>query len=155
MPPLPLWSEDRPSILVIACSDGRLETQTDRFLKEELGIRGYDRYYIPGGPGALADSGFEYSRMDAHRKDCRFLHCRGGLPVSGVAGLYSFIGLRLAVRVQRGADLRVLEGEDRGGEQGGVDRPRLSNCERADGNSGGHLHHREERIQTFERCGFH
>ncbi|MBW3625533.1 MAG: hypothetical protein KY468_19220 [Armatimonadetes bacterium] len=67
------WKPDCPSILVIACSDGRLEEQTDRFLKQELGIQGYDRLYVPGGPGALADSGFEYERADRMRKECRFL----------------------------------------------------------------------------------
>lgn len=71
-PSLP-WKPDRPSILVVACSDGRLEEQTDAFLREELGITGYDRLYVPGGPGALAGSGFEYARADQFRKECRFL----------------------------------------------------------------------------------
>ena len=67
------WSAERPSILVIACSDGRMEQQTDAFLKSHLGISGYDRLYIPGGPGALTGSNYEYSRADQHRRECRFL----------------------------------------------------------------------------------
>ncbi len=51
------WSADRPHTLVIACSDGRLQEQTDEFLHRQLGLSGFDRFYVPGGGGALASSG--------------------------------------------------------------------------------------------------
>lgn len=67
------WNRSRPNKLVIACSDGRLQENLDDFLQGHLGIRHYDRLYAPGGPGALASSGFEFSRCDAFRKECLFL----------------------------------------------------------------------------------
>ena len=67
------WSPERPHRLVIACSDGRFQEQLDEFLTQELGIIAYDRLYPPGGPGALATSGFEYARVDLYRRECRFL----------------------------------------------------------------------------------
>jgi hypothetical protein len=67
------WSEKRPAVLVIACSDGRLEAQTDEFIRGKLRIAGYDRLYVPGGPGALASSGLEFLRVDHLRRECQFL----------------------------------------------------------------------------------
>ena len=67
------WSSKRPRVLVIACSDGRLQENLDEFLLDHLGIEHYDRMYAPGGPGALASSGIEYSRADQFRRECAFL----------------------------------------------------------------------------------
>jgi hypothetical protein len=67
------WDPLRPHILVIACSDGRLQEATDEFLARELKITRYDRFYVPGGAGALSPSGMEFSRAEQHRKECRYL----------------------------------------------------------------------------------
>lgn len=67
------WNRQRPSVLVVACSDGRLQENLDDFLTNHLGITHYDRLYAPGGPGALASSGFEFLRSDAFRRECDFL----------------------------------------------------------------------------------
>lgn len=67
------WEQERPHVLVVACSDGRLQEVNDRFLAQELGIRQYDRLYLPGGGGALAVSGFEYLRAANVRRECAFL----------------------------------------------------------------------------------
>lgn len=64
---------DRPQVLVVACSDGRLQRAVDEFLNEGLGISEYDRLIVPGGPGALAGHGFEYSRRDRMMNEMRFL----------------------------------------------------------------------------------
>jgi hypothetical protein len=60
-------------VLVIACSDGRLRKAVDDFVQNHLGILDYDRLYAPGGPGALATSGFELLRSNTFRRDCTFL----------------------------------------------------------------------------------
>jgi len=67
------WSPDRPRILVIACSDGRLQEEVDEFLHRHLHVVRYDRLLLPGGPGALAYSGGELGRAAEHRRECRFL----------------------------------------------------------------------------------
>jgi hypothetical protein len=67
------WNRRRPNKLVIACSDGRLQENLDDFLQGHLGIKHYDRLYAPGGPGALATSGIEFSRSDVFRRACLFL----------------------------------------------------------------------------------
>jgi hypothetical protein len=68
------WERARPHILVVACSDGRLQEATDAFLALELGVRHYDRLYVPGGAGGLAScGGRELLRAVEVRKDCRFL----------------------------------------------------------------------------------
>ena len=36
------WQAVRPRVLVVACSDGRLQTATDDFLTDELGLTEYD-----------------------------------------------------------------------------------------------------------------
>ena len=64
---------DRPQVLVVACSDGRLQRAVDEFLNEGLGISEYDRLIVPGGPGALAGHGFEYSRRDRMMSEMKFL----------------------------------------------------------------------------------
>lgn len=67
------WDPERPHILVVACSDGRLQEATDTFLSRALGVREYDRLYIPGGGGALSASGREFIRASQLRAECRFL----------------------------------------------------------------------------------
>lgn len=67
------WSSDRPHTLVIACSDGRLQEQTDAFLHRQLELAGFDRFYVPGGGGALASSGRDFIRADQLRKECAYL----------------------------------------------------------------------------------
>ena len=57
----------------MACSDGRLQENLDEFLENHLGIVNYDRMYVPGGPGALADSGDELMRRDQLRLESAFL----------------------------------------------------------------------------------
>src|SRR6185295_19840569 len=67
------WSVERPNVLVIACSDGRLQEMTDDFLGDDLGIKRYDRFYAPGGAGALASTGRDFSRARVMRQECRYL----------------------------------------------------------------------------------
>ncbi len=67
------WFVDRPNVLVVACSDGRLQEMTDDFLSRDLGISRYDRFYAPGGAGALASSGRDFSRARQMRQECRYL----------------------------------------------------------------------------------
>jgi hypothetical protein len=44
----------------------------DEFLNSR-GIQHYDRLFVPGGPGALASSGFELLRLDQLRRETKFL----------------------------------------------------------------------------------
>ena len=67
------WDPTRPHILVIACSDGRLQEPTDEFLTRSLGVRQYDRLYVAGGGGALSPSGKDYLRAQQLRRECKFL----------------------------------------------------------------------------------
>jgi len=67
------WSPERPHTLVIACSDGRLQEQTDAFLHHQLELVGFDRFYVPGGGGALASSGRDFIRAEQLRKECGYL----------------------------------------------------------------------------------
>lgn len=67
------WRIERPRVLVVACSDGRLQAQVDEFLAEGLGVTEYDRLYLPGGPGALATSGLDFSRADRAIAELSFL----------------------------------------------------------------------------------
>ncbi len=67
------WNAARPRVLVIACSDGRLQQNVDEFLRNHLGVANYDRLYMPGGPGALAHSGSEFLRADQWRCESNFL----------------------------------------------------------------------------------
>lgn len=67
------WSSDRPSTLVIACSDGRLQEATDEFLAHQLQVTRYDRFYVPGGAGALASTGRDFLRAQQLRRECRYL----------------------------------------------------------------------------------
>ncbi len=67
------WAVERPQVLVVCCSDGRLQEIMDEFLQERLGVRHYDRFYAPGGPGALATSGYEFLRASHYREDTAFL----------------------------------------------------------------------------------
>jgi hypothetical protein len=67
------WSPERPSTLVVACSDGRLQEATDEFLANHLQVTRYDRFYVPGGGGALSASGRDYLRAQQIRRECRYL----------------------------------------------------------------------------------
>lgn len=67
------WSPARPSALVVACSDGRLQEATDAFLAREFRITRYDRFYVPGGGGALASSGTDEARARSMCAECRYL----------------------------------------------------------------------------------
>lgn len=66
------WNSARPGVLVIACSDGRIQEPVDEFLTS-LGVRRYDRMYVPGGPGGLTSSGVAFARADQFRRECEFL----------------------------------------------------------------------------------
>ena len=59
--------------MVVACSDGRLQEATDEFLARELQIRRYDRFYVPGGGGALASSGTDPVRAQQMCAECKYL----------------------------------------------------------------------------------
>ena len=67
------WDSAVPTTLVIACSDGRFQEEVDAFLRDELHIRQYDRFYVPGGGGALASSGIDFTRAHDFRAECNFL----------------------------------------------------------------------------------
>lgn len=67
------WNSNRPHVMVVACSDGRLQANIDDFLHNHLSIDSYDRFYVPGGPGALAKSGHEFLRNDQCWRECIFL----------------------------------------------------------------------------------
>lgn len=67
------WNPNRPHVLVVGCSDGRLQEPTDEFLNDRLGIAHYDRLYLPGGPGALAEAGIEFMRAARIREEFLFL----------------------------------------------------------------------------------
>jgi hypothetical protein len=67
------WNANRPDVLVIACSDGRIQANIDDFLENHLGITAYDRLYLPGGPGGLAGGGAEYLRAAQMVAECTFL----------------------------------------------------------------------------------
>lgn len=67
------WTPERPHTLVVACSDGRLQEATDAFLGRELGLTQFDRFYVPGGGGALAASGRDFIRAQQVRRECAYL----------------------------------------------------------------------------------
>ena len=67
------WTPERPRVLVACCSDGRLQEAIDEFLQTHLGVRDYDRFYAPGGPGALTPGGYEFLRATQYRDDLAFL----------------------------------------------------------------------------------
>ena len=69
----PHWTVERPNVLVVACSDGRLQEVTDAFLSHSLGITRYDRFYAPGGAGALSATGRDFSRARRMREECHYL----------------------------------------------------------------------------------
>jgi hypothetical protein len=76
MPPNPAalrWTPARPNAMVVACSDGRLQEATDEFLARELRITRYDRFYVPGGGGALASSGTDPVRAQQMCAECKYL----------------------------------------------------------------------------------
>jgi hypothetical protein len=76
------WNSARPGVLVIACSDGRVQEPVDEFLATR-GVTHYDRLYVPGGPGALTSSGVSFMRADQFRRECAFL-----IEAHGVADVY-------------------------------------------------------------------
>ena len=67
------WTPARPNALVVACSDGRLQEATDAFLSREFKITRYDRFYVPGGGGALASSGTDADRARQMCAECKYL----------------------------------------------------------------------------------
>ena len=67
------WTPARPNALVIACSDGRLQEATDAFLAREFKITRYDRFYVPGGGGALSSSGTDAVRAQQMCGECKYL----------------------------------------------------------------------------------
>src|SRR4051812_33907830 len=67
------WTPQRPRTLVVACSDGRLQEATDLFLETELGLKEFDRLYVPGGGGALSASDRDVFRAQQLRAECRYL----------------------------------------------------------------------------------
>ena len=67
------WTPARPSALVVACSDGRLQEATDAFLAQQFKITQYDRFYVPGGGGALASSGTDPDRAQKMCIECKYL----------------------------------------------------------------------------------
>jgi hypothetical protein len=67
------WNPARPRVLVVACSDGRLQVATDEFLSGHLGITHYDRLYVPGGAGALSPSGRDFLRAHELQQECLYL----------------------------------------------------------------------------------
>ena len=67
------WTPARPNALVVACSDGRLQQATDEFLAREFKITQYDRFYVPGGGGALASSGTDAVRAQQMCAECKYL----------------------------------------------------------------------------------
>jgi hypothetical protein len=67
------WTAGRPDALVVACSDGRLQEATDAFLSREFRITRYDRFYVPGGGGALASSGTDADRAQRMCAECKYL----------------------------------------------------------------------------------
>ena len=67
------WVRERPRVLVIACSDGRLQGATDEFLSREFKFEDYDRLYLPGGGGALCPSGRDFMRAHQMQQECRIL----------------------------------------------------------------------------------
>ncbi len=67
------WTPERPRVLVACCSDGRLQEAIDEFLQNHLNICDYDRFYAPGGPGALTPGGYEFLRATQYRDDLAFL----------------------------------------------------------------------------------
>lgn len=60
-------------MLVVACSDGRLQEPLDDFLNRALGIVSYDRIYLPGGPAALSPAASEHTRLEIASKEFHFL----------------------------------------------------------------------------------
>jgi len=67
------WTPARPNSMVVACSDGRLQEATDAFLVREFKITRYDRFYVPGGGGALASSGADPVRAQQMCAECKYL----------------------------------------------------------------------------------
>ena len=67
------WYAERPRVLAVCCSDGRLQKCMDEFLQNHLNISDYDRFYVPGGPGGLTPGGFEFLRATQYREDVAFL----------------------------------------------------------------------------------
>ena len=68
-----IWRPERADTLVVGCSDGQLQEETDLFVRDHLGVTRYDRLYIPGGAGALCPSGAEFTRAHQVRRECTFL----------------------------------------------------------------------------------
>jgi hypothetical protein len=50
-----------------------LQEATDAFLHGPLGLVQFDRFYMPGGGGALAASGRDFIRAEQLRRECQYL----------------------------------------------------------------------------------
>src|SRR3569833_1393195 len=75
------WNVDRPDVMVVACSDGRLQFSIDHFLDRTMSVRHYDCMFMPGGSGALVAGGCEFLRAEHYRRDLYFLLFVFGLVV--------------------------------------------------------------------------
>ena len=42
-------------------------------MANKLGVVRYDRFYVPGGAGALVASGYDFVRAQQMRRECRYL----------------------------------------------------------------------------------
>lgn len=67
------WRDQPAEALVVACSDARFAEAQDRFLRHELDLTCWDRLSVPGGAGALASSGSEFTRAHRIRTEAGFL----------------------------------------------------------------------------------
>ena len=65
------------------------------------------------------------------------------------------VGLRRAESIDRRANLGVLVGQDRCGQQRGVGRAGHADRQRGDRDAGGHLHDREQRVEPVQCLGLH
>ena len=57
-----LWSAAGVQGLVVYCSDGRWTEAFEGFVRQELRLRRFDRYVVPGGPSCLTLRGYQAER---------------------------------------------------------------------------------------------
>jgi hypothetical protein len=67
------WHPERIGALALYCSDGRWGDAFDDFCHKHLQIPRYDRWAVPGGPGALVRPGAEPGYCQAARAQLDFL----------------------------------------------------------------------------------
>src|SRR5690554_1552435 len=68
--------------------------------------------------------------------------------LTGVRVIQHGIGLGGAKLLQRLMELRMAGAEDAGGQQRGIHRTGLADGQGSDGNPGGHLHYRQQRVDA-------